>query len=300
MSARAASPAEQAPSGAGFRSARMLLLRGSLRSGRVRFGLVLVATVTVLALFGPFVAPHPQDDFVGTPFAGPSREALLGTDYLGQDVLSRVLYGGRSVLWMSFAATALAMVIGVTIGLVAAYSRSLLDDVLMRAMDIPFAFPQMVLVLLFVSLMGPKLWLIVLLVAVVWLPPISRVTRGATLEVMQREYVQSAEALGVPRHRILAGELLPNVVTPLAVEFGLRLTWSIALIAGVSFLGFGIQPPSSDWGLMISENRTGLSVQPWGVVVPIACIVTFVTGANLVADGVGRTVAGVDRKGGAR
>ena len=126
----------------------------------------------------------------------------------------------------------------------------------MRGMDIILAFPQIVLVLLFVSMLGPNLALIVVLVALSWVPQVARVARGVTADVVHREYVESAEVIGLSRRRILAREILPNVTTPLMVEYGLRLTWSIALIAAISFLGFGIQPPNADWGLMINENRS--------------------------------------------
>jgi len=192
------------------------------------------------------------------------------------------------------------MFIGVSVGLTAAYSRSVLDEVLMRSTDLLLAFPQIVLVLLFVSLIGPKLWLIVLLVALAWAPQVARVARGATLEVVGREYVESAEVIGVARWRILLREVLPNVASPLLVEFGVRLTWSIALVAGISFLGFGIQPPNADWGLMINENRQGITLQPWAVLAPVACIALFTVGTNLITDGIARTNAGIDRAGGGR
>ena len=116
------------------------------------------------------------------------------------------------------------------------------------------------------------------------------------MEVVHREYIESAEVIGLSRRRILAREVLPNVTTPLLVEFGLRLTWSIAIIAAISFLGFGIQPPNADWGLMINENRNGLTVQPWPVIVPALCIALFAIGTNFMAEGVSRTIAGIDRR----
>ena len=171
---------------------------------------------------------------------------------------------------------------------------------LMRGMDVILAFPQIVFVLLFVSLLGPKLGLIVVLVALTWVPQVARVARGITSDIVHREYVESAELIGLSRRRILAREILPNVTTPLMVEYGLRLTWSIALIAAISFLGFGIQPPNADWGLMINENRNILTIQPWAVVVPAACIAVFAIGTNFIAEGISRAVAGLDRQGGVR
>lgn len=278
------------------RGPRMQTLTGALRYGRTRIGLGLTAGIVLLALLGPLVAPHSPDAFVGIPAQSPSRSFLLGTDYLGHDVLSRVLWGGRSVVWMAFAAATLGVALGAAVGLLAAYSRSALDDVLMRSMDVILAFPQIVFVLLFVSLLGPRLWLIVLLVAVSWVPQVARVARGITAEVVHCEYVEAAEMIGLPRRRVLAREILPNVTTPLTVEYGLRLTWSIALIAAISFLGFGIQPPNADWGLMINENRAIVATQPWALVVPALCIALFAIGTNFAAEGVARSIAGIDRQ----
>jgi peptide/nickel transport system permease protein len=285
--------------GAG-RGPRLRTLARSLRYGRARIGIGLTVLVVLLALVGPLAAPHAPDAVVGLPAQTPSGRFLLGTDYLGHDVLSRVLWGGRSVVWMAFAAATLGVAVGAAVGLLAAYSRPLADDVLMRGMDVILAFPQIVFVLLFVSLLGPKLGLIVVLVALSWVPQVARVVRGITADIVHREYVESAELIGLSRRRILAREILPNVTTPLLVEYGLRLTWSIALIAALSFLGFGIQPPSADWGLMINENRTILTTQPWAVVVPAALIALFAIGTNLIAEGIARAIAGIDRRGGVR
>jgi peptide/nickel transport system permease protein len=279
---------------------RLRTVRRSLRYGRVRLGLGLLLLVVLVALIGPLVASHNPDDVVGLPAQSPSGQFLLGTDYLGHDVLSRVLWGGRSVLWMSFSAATLGVAVGAAVGLLAAYTRTIADDVLMRGMDVILAFPQIVFVLLFVSLLGPKLGLIVVLVALAWVPQVARVVRGITSDIVHREYVESAELIGLSRWRILTQEILPNVTTPLMVEYGLRLTWSIALIAAISFLGFGIQPPNADWGLMINENRNILTLQPWPILAPAVCIGVFAIATNLIAEGVGRAIAGVDREGGAR
>ncbi len=261
-----------------------------------KVGVGLTAAVVALSLLGPAVAPHPVTDFVGVPFSPPVDGAPLGTDNLGRDVLSAVLVGGRSLLWMAFASTTLGVAAGIVLGMVAGYSRNRLDDLIMRTLDVLYAFPYIVLVLLFVSMLGSPAWLIVLLVAVAWVPGVARTTRGITLETSTREFIEAAEVLGTPHRTILRREILPNLSTPLLVEFALRLTWAVGVIAGLSFLGFGVQPPASDWGLMISENRNGLAVNPWGVLAPIACIALFAIGTNLLADGIGRTIAGIDRE----
>jgi len=272
------------------------VLRSALGLWRMRIGLALTLLIVALAVLGPLFAPHPASSFIGAPFAPPSAAAPLGTDALGRDVLSRVLDGGRTVVWMSIAAAALGMLIGTSFALVAASSRALVDDLIMRTMDVLLALPIIIFTILFISLLGPKDWLVVLLVGIGHGPQVARTARGATVEVMQREFVRSAQALGVPRRRVLLGEVLPNIVTPLTVEFGLRVVWSIAAIAALSFLGYGIQPPAADWGLMINENRSALATQPWAVLAPMLCIAVFAFGVNLMAEGVARTVAGVDRR----
>jgi peptide/nickel transport system permease protein len=146
-----------------------------------------------------------------------------------------------------------------------------------------------------VSAIGPKLWLIVLVVAVTHVPRVARVIRGAAQEVVERDFVKAAEAVGEKRSRIVFGEVLPNVTSPLLVEIGLRMTYSIGLVAAVSFLGFGLQPPAADWGLMIYENRLSISVQPWSVVLPVLAIGLLTVGTNLITDGIARAAIGIDR-----
>jgi peptide/nickel transport system permease protein len=273
----------------------VLLLRRAWRLWRTRFGVLLVLLLVGTALIGPLFAPHDPTAFAGIPNAKPSAGALLGTDNLGRDVFSRFLWGGRSILGLSAAATAIGLLLGAAVGLTAAYSRSFLDDVLMRAMDVILAFPSIVLALVAVATVGPKLWLIVLVVGLTTMPRVARVTRGASLEIVERDYVQAAEAMGEPRLKIVVGELLPNITGPLMVEASLRLTYATALIAGLSFLGFGLQPPRADWGLMINENRLALTVQPWGVVLPVIAIALLTIGTSLIGDGVSRASAGIDR-----
>jgi peptide/nickel transport system permease protein len=276
--------------------ARFALLADALRLGRTRVGVVIVALLVLVALAGPLVAPHSPTEFVGIPNSAPSGDAIFGTDALGRDVLSRFLYGGRTVLWLSAAATLLGMVVGVAVGLIAAYARNWLDDVLMRANDVLLAFPQIIFVLLAVSALGPKLWLIVLTVGLTHAPRVARVIRGAALEIVERDFVKSAEVVGEKRWRIVFGEVLPNVTSPLLVEAGLRMTYSIGLVAGISFLGFGLQPPDADWGLMINENRLSITVQPWAVLLPVIAIGLLTIGTNLITDGLSRALAGIDRR----
>jgi len=266
-------------------------LARALRQRQTQVGLVITLLILGVALLGPLFASYEPSAIVGLPAQGPSAAFPLGTDALGRDVLSRVLWGGRNLVWVAFLATALGVFVGAALGMLAGYSRSWVDDALMRTMDIVLAFPQIILVLLFVSMLGTKLWLVAVLIAASWVPQVARVARGVTSEIVEREYIQAAEAIKVPAHRILRREVLPNIITPLAVEFGLRLTWSIALVAAISFLGFGIQPPNADWGLMISENREIITIQSLPLLVPAACIALLAIGTNFVTEGWARTIA---------
>jgi peptide/nickel transport system permease protein len=273
------------------------ILAGALRMTRTRIGVGIVTVVLLVAVCGPLIAPYSPTEFVAVPNSPPSSEALFGADALGRDVWSRFLHGGLSVLWMAAAATLIGVVLGVTVGLVAAYARNWVDDVLMRGNDVLLAFPQIILALLAVSALGPRLWLIVLIVGLTHAPRVARVIRGAAQEVVERDFVMAAEAVGEKRTRIIFGELLPNVTSPLLVELGLRMTYSIGLVAAISFLGFGLAPPAADWGLMINENRLSITVQAWSVLLPVLAIGLLTVGTNLVTDGIARAAIGLDRKG---
>jgi peptide/nickel transport system permease protein len=270
---------------------RQRLHRRLLRTGRAKVGLGLIVATVLVALLGPLFAPHTASEIVSTPYAPPGDGIPLGADNLGHDVLSRLLWGGRSLVWMSLTAAVLSVAVGTLIGLVAAQSRGFTDGLLMRSVDILLAFPSIVLVLLVVALLGPEPWLLVLLVALSQIPSISRVMRGAALPVVTRDFVDWARAAGVPRWTVLWREVLPNVTSPLLVEFGLRLMWCISLLAGLSFLGYGLQPPAADWGLMVNESRNALSTQPWAVLAPITAIAIFTVGGNLLAEGAARSLA---------
>jgi peptide/nickel transport system permease protein len=256
-----------------------------------------VTLIVVIAIFGPLVAPFGAGTFVAPPNSGPGGNVLFGTDYLGQDVLSRFLLGGRSILTLSVLSTGLGVGLGVMVGLVAAYARNALDDFLMRAMDILMAIPQLILALVAVAILGSEWWLIVLVVGLSTVPRVARVIRGAAVPVVELDFIAAAEAMGEPRSRILVEDVLPNVSGPLIVEATLRLTYSIGIVASLAFLGFTSNPNGADWGLMLQENRLALLVQPWGVVLPVIAIALLTIGTGLLGDGLARASAGIDREG---
>ena len=280
-----ANPAQAAPG----------VMRTALRLWRTRLGMAIVALLVLIAIIGPSIAPYGPSKFVGKPNLRDVKGSWLGTDYFGQDVWSRFLHGGRSILIMATLSTAIGFIVGAAIGLIAAYDRGRADEILMRAMDTLLAFPQLLLTLVALTAVGPKAWIIVAVVAFTTIPRIARITRGAAVPVVERDFIGAAEALGESKTRIVTRELLPNVTGPLLVEANLRLTYSIAIIAGLSFLGFATKVNAADWGLMIQENRPGVSVQPWGVLLPAMAIALLTIGTGLIADGISRTVAGIDR-----
>lgn len=272
------------------------VLARSLGYRQMQIGLVMTAFVVLLAVLGPLLAPYGQTQIVVGPFAAPSGGHPLGGDYLGHDVLAVVMHGGLTVVGLSLAATIIGVGLGLILGLIAGFARPLIDDLLTGLNDVVLSFPQIVLTLVFVSILGPKLWLIVLIVAISHSPRVARLARSMTMDLTKQEFVEAAILTGVPRRQILTQEILPNMATPLLVEFGLRLTWSVGLIAGLSFLGYGIQPPKADWGLMINQNRVGLVANPWATVAPVFCIFVFAVGTNLMTEGVSRAVSRMGRR----
>jgi peptide/nickel transport system permease protein len=270
------------------------VLARAARSRRGRVGLALVLPVVLLALAGPFVAPESPTAFVGLPYAGPSPDAWLGTDGIGRDVVSRVLWGGREILGLAALATVIGIVAGTALGTTAGYVKGALDEVIMRTLDVALAFPQIILALLLVSIIGPELWLVCLAVAAIHAPQVARVARAATVRTVEQDHVKYAEAFGIPRRNVILGEVVPNIISPVMVETGLRLTYSIAIIASLSFLGFGLQPPSADWGLMVNENRIGIQQNPWPVVAPIVLLAVLTVGANMFSDAVARAALGIE------
>jgi peptide/nickel transport system permease protein len=251
-------------------------------------GLVMTVVTLGLALFGPFFAPHNPTDLIGVSFAPPSHAYPLGLDYLGRDALSRFLNGGRTAVLLALGSTLVGAAVGIVIGLCGAYYRGAVDAVVGRGTEVALAFPALILILLIVTGFGTALWLVLLAVAATHVPAITRIVRAAAIDVRALPFVEVAEARGESGAYILLREILPNVLAPIGIDLGMRFAGSIIVVAGVSFLGFGLQPPASDWGLMISEDRNGLLIQPWPVVAPVVAIAALTIGVSLVVDGIRR------------
>jgi peptide/nickel transport system permease protein len=221
---------------------------------------------------------------VGSPAEGISSSHWLGTDLLGRDVLSRFLSGGRSVLILPLVAVGIAVVVAAVIGLLAGYLGGAVDTVVTRVIDVLLAIPTFLVVLVIIAGFGTGNAVVVLAVAAVYVPSIARVLRGATQAVRPREFVLAARARGDSVLWIAFREILPNNAATVMVEVALRLTFAIMFIASLSFLGVGVQPPSSNWGVLVGENRSLLYQQPYAVVVPALAIGLLAIAVNLIAD----------------
>jgi peptide/nickel transport system permease protein len=247
-------------------------------------GLALLIVVLGLALVGPLVAPHPLAQPIGIPGSGPSGAAPLGTDFLGRDVLSRVLHGGLPVIWLSLLSISLTYLVGISIGMTAGLSRSLVDPILMRAVDLFLVFPPLLLLLVLLSGAGSSTGVLTIGIVVVLFPGVARLVRTATLEVSTTPYVEAAVARGESRFAIMRREILPNIAQSILADLGVRFSGAVILAASVNFLGLGSQPPAANWGLMISENREYLAANPWAVLVPAVLLSGLTVAVNLLSD----------------
>ncbi len=253
---------------------------------QLKAGLAITGAIVVLSLLAPWIAPHPWDTIsMRTRFLAPNATYWLGTDEYGRDVLSRLLMGGRLSLAMGISATLVSLAIGVPMGLAAGYFRGWLDEGLMRLADVMMAIPPIMLGLMVLAVTPPALWKTAVAVGFVYIPPIARLTRSVTLTLAGEDFIQAARARAESSSYILFREILPNAWPPLIVEASLRVTYAILLGSALSFLGLGAQPPSSDWGLMISEARSFLDRAPWLALAPGAAMCLLVIGINLIGDG---------------
>ena len=271
-----------------------------LRTNSGRIGFALVAFHLFLAIFGPSLTPYSPTDFTSEDLkirlTGPSMEHLLGTDGFGRDVLSRVVAGARSIIWISFIGTALGITLGTVVGMTSGYIGGKTDQVVMRGVDVFLAFPGLLLALLVINLGVQRIgidlwpskeaWLVIITIGIAFMPANSRVIRSAALTIKPLEFVQSARLRGESSFYIIFREVLPNIIPVVAVEASIRVSFALLLTAGLGFLGLGVQPPTPDWGLMVSENREFLSIAPWAALAPAMAMASLVVGVNLLTDGV--------------
>lgn len=263
------------------------LLRRLSRSISGMVGLILVTAYIVVALLGFLkMTPHPYNTQSRIDrLSEPSDEYRFGTDLLGRDILSRIIRGAANSLYVSIFAVALSSTAGTLIGTLSGYIGGLFDNILMRIMDIFFAFPAILMALLVVTILGAGLNNTILAIAVVYTPIFARVARGPVLSVKEMEFVTAARALGVGNTRILLLHILPNILAVLIVQISLALSWALLTEAGLSFLGLGTRPPEPSLGVMLSESRGLAEIAPWLMTYPAVAIMLGVLGFNLLGDG---------------
>ena len=250
--------------GASAKAALSLILRTN--TGRVGFAIVLIHLT--IAVIGPWIAPYPPTDYhLADRFSGPSASYWLGTDENGRDILSRVLAGARSIIWISTLGTILGVTLGTIVGVTSGYFGGRVDQIIMRIVDWFLAIPSLLLVILVINMASQRFsgvdesWIIIGIIGISFMPNNSRVIRSAALAVRPLEFVESARLRGEPTIYIMFREVLPNVMPVVAVEATIRLSFALLLTAGLGFLGLGVQEPTPDWGLMVGENAQHLSIQ---------------------------------------
>lgn len=262
------------------------VLRSLRRNWLAVAGLGIILLVALLALAVPLL-PLTDPNKVDTinrlrPIGTPSH--LLGTDEFGRDILSRLIWGARISLSMGLFAAFLALVVGVLLGLISGYYGKLADTIIMRVLDIMMAFPYILLAIVIVAVLGPGLFNAMLAIAVVGIPSYARIVRGSVLSIKEREFVEASRALGATNARTLAWHVFPNVLAPIIVATSLDVGSKIIATAGLSFLGLGTQPPTSDWGTMLASGRKFVTVAPHVAILPGLAIAIVVLGLNLFGD----------------
>ena len=277
--------------GQGAAIVRALKSFGLLRESIVgMIGTFLILFWIVVAVFAPLIAPHPPNAMI-SPFVLPGATGpdgnffLLGTDHLGRDILSRIVWGSRTVLTYAPLATLAAYVVGITMGLAAGYLRGRADTILSRISDIILSFPVLVLYILIIATIGSSGINIVIAITFASAPGIMRIVRGLVLDLRNRDYVAAAQTRGESAWHIMLVEILPNARGPLIVDACLRLGYVIITIGVLGFLGLGLPPPNPDWGGMINETRSMALAYPYMTVIPCIAISSLILGFNLLADG---------------
>ena len=261
-----------------------------------KIGVAILAVFAFVVAFGPLIAPYsPTEIGVTLPDADPTWSHPLGGDHLGRDVLSRLLYGARSVIGLPLLATLLAFAVGGLIGMLAGYLRGFFDGVASRLIDVLVSLPPLLIVLVIIAAFGTSDAVIVISVAMVYTPRVARILRGAVFGTTGQEYIQAAQARGEHAVPIVLREVLPNISPTVLVEFAIRLTFVIIFITTLNFLGLGVQPPSPNWGVMIAESRPTIITNPIATIAPTVAIGALCVGIGLVADAVTQRL-GIERR----
>lgn len=255
------------------------------RQGLLIFGLAIVVGVSLAAILAPLVAPHdPLALDVDTLLQAPSLAHPFGTDALGRDVLSRILYGGRVSLWVGFVAVGISTAIGLALGLVSGYAGRLVDEIVMRGVDVMLCFPSFFLILAVIAFLTPSLLNIMIVIGLTSWMGVARLVRAETLSLKSRDFVLAARVAGAGPARILIRHILPNALAPVLVSATLGVAGAILVESALSFLGLGVQPPQPSWGNMLMEGKEVLEIAPWLSIFPGLAILVTVLGYNLVGE----------------
>jgi len=267
----------------------MTLWRRLRRYPATAIGAMIVGFFLLMAVIGTWVAPYGYaDQKLSERLQPPSAQHLLGTDQFGRDILSRILIGSRDVFIVAGSGTVLAVLLGLTLGLLAGYYGGLIDDIAMRLVDVLLALPPLLLAMIILGSLGPSRANVVFVVGFLYIPMVARVVRSVVLDLKTRQFVEAARLRGERRAYIMFRELLPNVLPPLAVEASMRFSYAIFLVASLGFLGLGVQPPSPDWGLMVGEARTYFQQAGCVLLFPAGAIALLVVGVGFLSDGLRR------------
>ena len=260
--------------------------RRLLRHRLAMFGLCVLLIVCVMGIFGPAITPYdPNGMDFGNRFAGPSLQHWMGTDDFGRDIFSRIILGARVSLQVGLVAVSVATILGAGLGLIAGYGRRVTDEVIMRAMDVLYAIPALLLAIAIVGVLGKGINNAMIAIGLVYIPIFARIARAAVLGIRNEEFIIAARALGAGDLRILLWHVLPNVLSPIIVEITLSLAFAILAEAALSFFGLGTQPPDPSWGRMLSEGRDFFRQSGWMGVFPGLAILFTVMGFNFLGDG---------------
>jgi len=270
------------------RRQRRYLVVALLHSPTFMAGLVIVLFWVFMGLFSTYITQNPTGIDAMNILKSPTSAHWFGTDDLGRDVLARTMAGARTVLIIAPLATILALLWGGTIGLVAGFYRGLADEIIMRLVDVLLALPVVITSILILSLLGKAGAIVIIVIAALFTPIVSRTIRSAVLGEREREYVMASRLRGERSAFVMAREILPNITAPIIVEGTIRLGYAVFTAATLSFLGFGLQPPSPDWGLTIATERVFVQIAPWTVLFPAFALASLVVGVNLITDGLGR------------
>jgi peptide/nickel transport system permease protein len=274
-----------AQGGMARRVGRAVVLRRLLRHRGAVAGGVVLALLVLVALLAPFVAPYDPIAVSRATLKAPSAQHLMGTDNIGRDILSRVIYGTRISLWMGFIAVGIAAVFGTAIGVVAGTYGKAIDNILMRFIDALMAFPGILLALTIAAVLGPGIVNAMVAVGIASIPTFARLVRSSVLQVKQTPYIEAARAIGCAESQLIRRHILPNVLTPVLVLGTLGIAGAILVGASLSFLGLGAQPPTAEWGAMLSAGRNYITSSPQLATIPGLAILLVTIGFNLLGDG---------------